>query len=181
MNKFIAGFLLFTLTFSAQATALIRDITLFNSENPSQIWVSWPTFHWVLGVSDKPDGPLLNLPDLSIPQGNYWLFADPAGLGAHPQLDVTLSDGSTMSAIFEVAGSNGTAQSWTRLSGDSLLSLGWAEGSIDLVGTGLGSNGINDFYMHASIGLVPEPSQYAMLLLGIGAIGTVIRRHKNFS
>ena len=186
MNKFIAVFLLFTLTFSAQAAVTIKDITLFNSENPGQIWVTWTTGHWILGVSDKPSGPLLNAPNSSIegiPQGNYWLFADPAGLGTHPQLDVTLSDGSTMSAIFEVAGSNGTAQSWARLSGDSLLSLRWAEGTIDLVGTygGITPDGTNDFYMFASIGLVPEPSQYAMLLLGIGVIGTVIRHHKNFS
>ncbi|QOJ23121.1 MAG: PEP-CTERM sorting domain-containing protein [Gammaproteobacteria bacterium] len=186
MKKLIIGVFLIISSFSAQAAVTIKDLTLFNSENPGQIWVTWTTGHWILGVSDLAHGPLLNAPDASvegIPQGNYWLFADPAGLGTFPELDVTLSDGSTMSAIFEVSGSNGTAQSWTRISGSPLLSLGWADGSADLVGTyaGISPDGVNDFYMYATIGAVPEPSQYIMLLLGFIIVGSFTKRHYKFS
>ncbi|WP_293007431.1 PEP-CTERM sorting domain-containing protein [Nitrosomonas sp.] len=166
---------------TANAAVTIKDITLFNTENPGQIWVTWTTGHWILGVSDQPIGPLLNAPNGSvdgISQGNYWLFADPANLGQFPQLDVTLSNGSTLSTVFEIVGSNGTAQSWTHLSGSPLLSLGWTDGSIDLVGTyhGITPDGINDYYMQATLG-IPEPSQYAMLLLGLGILVVYVKRY----
>lgn len=185
MKNFIVGTLLIITSLTANASVTIKDITLFNSESPGHIWITSGTFHWILGVSDKPDGPILNAPNGSIEgisQGNYWLFADPSNLGQFPQLDVTLSDGSTLSALFEIVGSNGTAQSWTRLSGSPLLSLGWADGSIDLVGTfgGITPNGTNDFYMHAAIG-VPEPETYLMLLLGLGLLSFIAHRKANIS
>lgn len=182
MKNFIVGTLFIITSLTANAAVTIKDITLFNSENPGQIWITSGTFHWILGVSDQPNGPLLNAPNGSvdgISQGNYWLFADPANLGQFPQLDVTLSDDSTLSAIFEIVGSNGTVQSWTHLSGSPLLSLGWADGSIDLVGTygGITPNGTNDYYMQATLG-IPEPETYAMLLTGLGLLGFMARRRK---
>lgn len=164
---------IFTFSPLQAAEVSISDITLFNSQNPGQIWVTSSTSHWILGVSDHANGPLLNAPNASvagIPQGNYWLFADPAILGSLPQLNVTFSDGTSISALFQVVGSNGTAQTWTRLSGSSQLSLGWAAGTADLVGTygGINPDGINDFYMTATIGTVPIP--YALWLFSSGLL-----------
>ena len=167
-------------TSSVQAAVVtISDITLFNSQNPGQIWItSSPSLHWILGVSNQPNGPLLNAPSASvagIPQGDYWLFADPANLGLYPQLDVTLSDGSSLSALFQVVGNNGVAQPWTRLNGSTQLSLGWAAGTADLVGTygGIRPDGINDFYMTATIGVAPVPVPAAVWLFGSGLLGLI--------
>jgi len=165
----------------AQATE-IRDITLFNSQNPNQIWVTTDTSRWILGVSNSDSGPILNSPNGSvsgIPQGDYWLFANPANLGALPQLNVTFSDGSSVSALFQVVGENGSGQSWTRLSGSNQLDLGWAVGAADLVGTwgGVLPDGVSDFYMKATIGTnsnvpaVPEPS--SLFLYGFGLLGLI--------
>ena len=167
-------------TSAVQAAAVtITDITLFNSQDPGIIWItSSPSSHWILGVSNQPHGPLLNAPNASvagIPQGNYWLFADPANLGPIPELDVTLSDGSSLSALFQVVGNNGVAQSWSRLSGSTQLSLGWATGTADLVGTygGIRPDGINDFYMTATIGVAPVPVPAAVWLVGSGLLGLI--------
>lgn len=175
-------------TSSVQAAIVtISDITLFNSQNPGQIWdTSSPSLHWILGVSNQPNGPLLNAPSTSvagIPQGDYWLFADPLNvpvspywnLGLYPQLDVTFSDGSSSSALFQLVGNNGVAQPWTRLNGSTQLSLGWAAGTADLVGTwgGIHPDGINDFYMTATIGVAPVPVPAAVWLLGSGLLGLI--------
>ncbi|SEA62342.1 PEP-CTERM sorting domain-containing protein [Nitrosospira multiformis] len=179
MKKVLLGLGLFYFSVTSQASTTIDDITLFNSQNPGQIWITTGTFHWILGVSDKPEGPLLNQPDTSIkgiPLGQYWLFADPASLGSRPELLVHLSDGTTLDAIFDATGSNGTANTWSRISGSPELSLGWAQGAVDLVGTygGLTPNGVNDFYLQAQI--VPEPETYAMFLAGLGLMGFMAKR-----
>lgn len=130
-------------------------------------------------MSDRPEGPLLNQADTTIkgiPLGQYWLFADPANLGSRPELLVHLSDGTTLDTIFDATGSNGIANTWSRISGSPELSLGWAQGTIDLVGTygGWAPNGINDFYLQAQI--VPEPETNAMLLAGLVLLSVLSRR-----
>jgi hypothetical protein len=182
MKKLLLGLGLFSFSVASHASTTINDITLFNSQNQGQIWITTGTFHWVLGVSDKPEGPLLNQADTTIkgiPLGQYWLFADPAGLGSRPELLVHLSNGTTLDTIFDATGSNGTANTWSRISGSPELSLGWAQGTADLVGTygGLAPNGTNDFYLQAQI--VPEPETYAMMLAGLGLLGALSRRRKN--
>jgi hypothetical protein len=172
MFKRLVALTLLSASFAAHSEVTIVDVTLFNSQNPSQIWITSSSAHWILGVSDRPNGPILNAPDSSvtgISQGNYWLFADPAILGSLPQLHVNLSDGTALDAIFQVQGVNGTEQSWTRLSGSPTLSIGWAQGTVDLVGRygGVHPNGINDLYMAATLGPVPEPAVAAMLLMGL--------------
>lgn len=182
MKKLLLGLGLFGFSVTSQASTTIDDITLFNSQNQGQIWITTGVHHWVLGVSDRPNGPLLNQADTNvkgIPLGEYWLFADPANLGSRPELLVHLSDGRTLDTIFDATGSNGTENTWTRISGSPELSLGWAQGTVDLVGRygGLAPNGNNDFYLHAQI--VPEPETYAMMLAGLGLLGTLARRRKN--
>lgn len=167
---------------SAHAEATIERLTLLNAQNPGVIWTTQPrTSQWILGVSDQAAGPLLNAADSSItglPLGNYWLFADPADIGTYAVLGVGLSDGSRLTALFQVSGSNGTPQAWQRLAGSSQLALGWADGVIDLVGRtdGTRPNRINDLYLYATLGApalaaapVPEPGQGALLLLGLAA------------
>ena len=99
MKKVLLGLGLFSFSLVSQASTTIDDITLFNSQNPGEIWVTTPVFQWILGVSDNPQGPLLNQADTTIkgiPLGQYWLFADPASLGSRPELLVHLSDGRTL-------------------------------------------------------------------------------------
>ena len=167
---------------SAHAETTIERITLFNAQNPGIIWMTAPrTTEWILGVSDQAFGPILNAADSSIshlPLGNYWLFADPADIGSRAVLSLRLSDGSRLTALFQVVGGNGTAQAWERLAGSSQLSLGWADGVVDLVGKtdGTSPDGINDLYLFATLGApafsaapVPEPGPRALLLLGLAA------------
>lgn len=181
-RKNLAAIILGCLTATSQAQT-INSVTLFNSQNPDQIWITWsPSAHWMLGVSEQPFGPILNRADASvsgISQGNYWLYADPAKIGVLPQLEVKLSDGNSLSAVFQLSGTNGTAQSWKRISGSSQLELGWAEGVVDLVGTygGVQPNGINDFYLYAKLGTapVPEPHSAVLALLGITMLVARVR------
>ena len=174
---------------SAQAETTIERLTLFNAQNPGVIWMTEPrTTEWILGVSDQPFGPILNAADSSIshlPLGSYWLFADPADIGARAVLSLRLSDGSRLTALFQVVGSNGTAQAWERLAGSSQLALGWADGVVDLVGQtdGTSPNGINDLYLYARLGApslsaaaVPEPGPGPLLLLGLAFAGLAVKR-----
>ena len=184
-RKFVKSFaLLFALAIAlvnpVRAEVTIDDITIYNSQNPGQIWVTWTNSHWILGVSSSADGPILNAPSSSVSgvsQGQYWLFADPADLGTFPRPNINLSDGTSRSALFQVTGLSGSGESWTRLEGDTDLSLGWATGSIDLVGQygGITPNGIADLYMVAQLGVapIPEPSQYMLLLIGLALVGTM--------
>jgi len=173
---------------SVHAETTIERLTLFNAQNPGIVWTTAPrTTQWILGVSDQPFGPILNASDSSIsdlPLGNYWLFADPADIGTRAVLSLRLSDGSRLAALFQVVGSNGSAQAWERLAGSSQLSLGWAGGVVDLVGqtNGTGPDGINDLYMFATLGApslaaapVPEPGQGGLLLLGVAAVAARAR------
>lgn len=150
-------------TVLVQAQPAIERLALFNSQNPGVIWMTEPvTTEWILGVSDAAAGPLLNAPDSSvsgIPQGRYWLFANPADIGAYPTLTVRLADGTRLSALFRVVGTNGSGVAWERLAGSPRLELGWAEGAIDLVGTtnGTAPDGTLDFYLKATLGTGGAP------------------------
>ena len=175
-------------SFSAHSATTISDITLLNSQSPGNIWITTGTHHWILGVSDKPSGPLLNDSDTSISgiaTGQYWLFADPANLGNLPELQVTLSDGTKLDAVFQVSGINGSGQTWARVSGDSEISLGWASGAVDLVGTygGRAPNGNNDFYLSTIISAtpVPEPHPAALFLLGCATLFLLRQRSFTFA
>jgi hypothetical protein len=53
----------------AQTTiaATIDSIELINTNNPGPVWWTVDSSqHWILGVSDKAHGPLLNNPDSTI-------------------------------------------------------------------------------------------------------------------
>lgn len=171
----------------AQTTiaATIDSIELINTNNPGPVWWTVDSSqHWILGVSDKVNGPLLNNPDSSITGaslGSYYLFANSADLGANPELIVHLSDGTTLNTIFNVSGQNGTKNVWSISSGSNLLSLGWAQGSADLVGTygGIGGDGTPDLYLKAQIGPSAVPVPAAIWLLGSALLTlTGINRRK---
>lgn len=186
-KKIISVLFVLSLTSFAQTTiaATIDSIELINTNNPGPVW--WTvdsTQHWILGVSDKANGPLLNNPDSSITGaslGSYYLFANPADLGANPELIVHLSDGTILDTIFNVSGQNGTKNVWSIGSGSNLLSLGWAQGSADLVGTygGIGGDGTPDLYLKAQVGPSAVPVPAAIWLLGSGLLTlTGINRRK---
>lgn len=142
----------------------------------TQTWGNLNDGGYVLGVSQNPGaaptfGPLLNLPDttISIPCGNYYLYAEPTflGLGQNPQLRVWLSNNTVTSAIFKIVGERGAGTSWTRTDGNKLITLGWASGTADLVGTyqSMVPSGINDFYLQVGIFLGVQPGVLDLLLL----------------
>lgn len=139
-----------------------------------QIWNTFNDGRWVLGVSQTANGALLNnatTTELSgLALGNYWLYASPTSLGTYAKLDVYLSDSTVTSAIFEVNGSAGTANFWTRWSGNPDISLGWAEGTADKVrpGESMVADGTNDFYLQAQVGQVATPLPATVWLLGAG-------------
>jgi hypothetical protein len=102
-------------------------------------------------------------------------------LGANPELIVHLSDGTTLDTIFNLSGLNGTKNVWSIKSGSNLLSLGWAQGSADLVGTygGIGGDGTPDLYLKAQVGPSAIPVPAAIWLLGSGLLTlTGINRRK---
>lgn len=146
---------------AARAEPTVEQISLVNSQDRTQVWTTEPvTTEWILGVSDQPAGPLLNAADSSVsglPPGTYWLFADPGTLGEYPALLVRFSNGRRLAAVFRVKGVNGTDQAWQRVAGSAELSVGWAPGVIDLVGTtnGVAPDGINDLYMVVTVGRAP--------------------------
>lgn len=160
MKRFLAALMLLWMVSAlpARAQVTIESFTLMNALNNDYVWTTAPiSTEWILGVSDQPTGPLLNGPDSRIshlPLGRYWLFADPAMLGKLALLSVQLSDGRTLAARFRVKGSNGSERQWRRLDGSAELSLGWAPGVIDLVGTTNGTqpDGVNDLYLDVMVG-----------------------------
>lgn len=121
-----------------------------------QIWDTFNNSYWVIGVSAEPGGVLLNQSDTTITGllgRDYWLYAEPTNLGSNPKLEVFLSDGSVIRAIFRISGSPSIANNWERTFGDEKLSLGWAQGTADKVGSDQSMNpsGQNDFYLRAGI------------------------------
>jgi hypothetical protein len=152
--------------------------TLGTWNSNGQIWDTFPDAIWELGVSSAPGGPLLNAANETITGlsfGNYYLYAEPTSLGSNAKLDVNLSDSTVLTAVFTLAGANGSGTAWVRSDGASSISLGWASGTANLV-----QGGGNDYYMYAGIGagagVVPEPETYAMLLAGLGLLGFAGRR-----
>jgi len=148
-----------------------------------QIWNTYADTRWVLGVSAVPHGLLLNSSstNVSLSPGSYWLYAEPADLGSAVKLDVDLSDGTTLSAIFEVYGANGVQSSWSRISGSTLLTLGFADGFADAVSAGevLAPDGINDFYLRVNIDpLQPVPEPANLLVFGGGLVCLAAIRRK---
>jgi hypothetical protein len=177
---------IFLLAGSAQAVT-IEGMTLYGGNGAtfgswgwnSQGWTTNNTGWWVLGVSSNPGssptyGPLLNQSNTTITGlsfGNYYLYAEPTDLGNNPQLNVNLSDSTIIAAIFQLQGAPGSGTAWTWTNGDSAITLGWASGIADLVGSGnsMVPSGTNDFYLKAGIHAVPLPG--AVWLLGTGLVG----------
>lgn len=198
MKRLIMIFLcVFLLAGSAQATLTIEGMTLWGGTGTtffdgSDPWVSngqiWTTTNsngwWVLGVSSTPGASLLNSltpgPTYTtisgLDFGNYYLYAEPTDLGSNPQLQVYLSNNlvNPIAAIFQLSGPSGVANTWTQTAGAGVITLGWAAGTADLVGSGqsMVPSGANDFYLKAGVSnpyVVPLPG--AVWLLGSGLVG----------
>lgn len=160
---------LFLLAGSAQAGIINRMTLRGGNGDTFGLWVpnhqSWscPTGGgYILGVSKHPGseptyGPLLNNPDTSIdiPWGDYYLYAEPTFLGNNPKLIVYLKNGAVTEAIFRIVDDSGSGALWTRTDGSPTISLGWAPGVADLVGTwsSMVPSGVDDFYLRARINL----------------------------
>ena len=172
---FVLGLLCWSFASHAASTT-ISGIVL--NGIPGEYWTTGVVFSWVLGVSNSPTGPLINNPDTTIPDaplGTYWFFADSSynvSLGTTPELTVYLSDGSVLDTFFNLSGQSGVGNTWTVKSGSNQLSLGWAQGTADLVGIWdeMSPNGVNDFYLKALI--LPTPIPGAIWLVG-SAIATL--------
>lgn len=158
---------LFLLAGSAQAGIINRMTLRGGNGDTFGVWVpnhqSWscPTGGgYILGVSKNPGseptyGPLLNKPDTSIdiPAGVYYLYAEPTFLGNNPKLQVYLKNGTVIEAIFRIVDVSGSGALWTRTDGSPAITLGWAPGVADLVGTysSMVPSGVNDFYLRTGV------------------------------
>lgn len=171
----------FLLVSSAQALT-IEAMELyagkFDSNNvwgaTGALWNTYHDTHWVLGVSQVAGGPLLNHSNTTISgldYGTYYLYAEPATINTSPKLVIHWSDSTTTYAIFSIVGANGSGTAWTWKAGDPNISLGWASGTANLVGSQetMTPSGNNDFYMVTEINSVPLPG--AIWLLGAGLLG----------
>jgi hypothetical protein len=174
MKRLIMMFLcVFLLAGSAQAVT-ITGMTLYGGAG--QVWNTvFNDFTWELGVSSAAEGPLLNTDEttISVPFGNYYLYAEPTNLGSNPKLEVNLSDGTTIAATFQLVGESGSGEAWNLTAGDSAITLGWASGTANLVGGGenMSTLGNPDFYLQAGIHANPVPIPGAVWLLGSGLVG----------
>ena len=141
-----------------------------------QIWNTVPVDGiWALGVSSAPGGPLLNASNTSIsglPFGNYYLYAEPTDLGKNPLLKVYLSDSTISYTLFMLDGSNGSGTPWISWDGDLAITLGWANGTANLVvGESVTPGGANDFYLKAGIYAGTAPLPGAVLALRLWSSG----------
>jgi hypothetical protein len=186
MKKLFGLGLLFLSIASHAETTTISGIVL--NGIAGNFWKTGIVDSWILGVSNSPTGPLINNSNTTItdaPFGTYWLFADSlydVSLGTTPELQVYLSNGSVLDTFFSLSGQSGVGSTWSVISGSNQLSLGWAQGTADLVGTygNTGPDGVNDFYLKAQISstpipAVPEPEEWTMILVGVGMISYQIR------
>lgn len=177
------------------ATAvLINSVEITTSPNGG-VW--WTGQMAAIGISDPggTNNPFYNdlntgaiIPSTGIPSGTYLAFLGYESYWPPTTATLTLyyDDGTNRSATFEV-GDIHAAGGWTRLSGDTLLSLGGGGfyTTPDRVGTSGSTNitptdGVADVVLQFSDngdlpGPVPEPA--TMLLLGLGLVGlTGVRR-----
>jgi len=141
-----------------------------------QGWNTYTDSWWVLGVSAQANGPLINQANKTIPSsplGTYWLYSEPTSLGTNARLLVNLSDGTVLDSIFTLSGTSGVQNIWDRTDGSDLITLGWAQGTANLVGAGstLTPSGSNDFYLKVTIGVVPEPASIMLFILALIPLG----------
>jgi len=194
LSVFLCGLLMAVtiLAGPAAAATTITGITLWGGEDygttnwywNGQGWTTHNTGWWVLGVSSTPNGSLDNKSDttISVPfNHDYWLYAEPTDLGMRPKVKVTTDTGEELTAIFGLSGAPGNETTWTLISGDSEIQLGWASGTANKVGSGnqMTPIGNNDFYLHLQAG-TPVPVPTTIFLLGSGILGLagVSRRKK---
>jgi hypothetical protein len=151
---------------------------------------SWNTIAgdgvWVLGITNTlVDSPFLNAPDTSltpsIPTGVYWMYNEPTDFGTAVQVTVTYDTLDTAVSVFNV-GSLTNPESWTLLSGSTLLSLAsTGQTQIDRVASGDGAgsmsaSGTNDNVLQLGVGDVPEPGSLFLLTGGLALFAGLRRR-----
>lgn len=161
----------------------IKGIALYGGEGKHEAkWKRngsfWDTRHgsgWVLGVGREKGVHLLNLKDTSVefkPSGAYYLYAEPAPLGSNPKLEIDLSNGTKISAVFQMDGEPGSGAEWTRTDGNERLSLGWGNGEADRVGSNESINPSkkNGVYLYLKI----DPPENLPFLLGLLSVLQIV-------
>ena len=136
-------------------------------ERSGPFWDTCPGKGWVLGIGVPEKNRFLNAPDTSIlikGSGKYVLYGEPARIGKNPKIEIRFAGGVKTEAIFEVKGAPGSGEAWVRKDGNPRLSMGWAKGGADKVGTGdsLNPSGRNDLHLLLRV----SPPRISVFFLG---------------
>jgi hypothetical protein len=137
-------------------------------------------------------------PSSSVDSGNCSAFFGPAGSTGGITQNVTTVSGQQYTILFSLLTDDSTISFSAQFGGTTLLSLttpGASGGFTDysFTGTATGTSTALSFLFRDDLGFtlldsisvveraVPEPSSWALMLLGFGAIGFAMRRHRSMS
>jgi hypothetical protein len=94
---------------------------------------------------------------------NYNNFASFAGVGGAPAQDVSLASAASGVNFYRIINSNASSSAYVSQASFAKLTFNASTG---------------DLLLTSTVAAVPEAETYAMLLAGLGAIGTIIRRRR---